>query len=107
MRLKAPPGPGVAVVDEGRIEVWGPQGGGFVDLPTLVSVEVTGAPGTAKRAWVLRSEDGSILVVPFGAAGAGRLPDALAALPGIDFEAAGRQPEGTIWRRDALRVGRR
>lgn len=107
MLLEAPTGPGVAVVDEGRIEVWGPQGGGFVDLPALVAVEVTGVPGTADRAWVLRSEDGNVLVIPFGAAGAERLPDGLAALPGIDFDAAGRGGAGTVWRRDAPRVARR
>lgn len=106
MRLAAPPGPGVAVVDEGRIGIWGPQGGGFVDLPALVAVEVSGAPGAADRAWVLRSEDGSVLVIPFGAAGAERLPDRLAALPGIDFGAAGRGAEGAVWRRDAPRVAR-
>lgn len=107
MRLVAAPGPGVAVVDEGRIGVWGPQGGGFVDLQALVAVEVSGGPGAADRAWVLRSEDGSVLVIPFGAAGAERLPDGLAALPGIDFGVAARGVDATIWRKDAPRVASR
>ena len=105
MRLgSAPPGPGVTVIDEARIGILGPEGGGFVDLPSLVAVEIEGAPGAADRAWVLRSEDGGRLVVPFGAAGAGALPDTLAALPGIDFGAAAEGNVATVWRRSLART---
>lgn len=101
MRLAATEaGPGVVVVDEGRIGLLGPTDGGFVDLPALVSVAIAGAPGDPGRAWVLRAEDGSGLVIPFGAVGADALPDALAALPGIDFAAADHGG-ATVWRRSA------
>lgn len=96
----AAPRPGVVVIDEGRVGLLGPAGGGFVDLPSLVSVAVTGAPGAVDRAWVLVAEDAPELVIPFGAAGAERLPDALAALPGIDFAAAD-VPGAVLWRRRA------
>jgi len=109
MRLAATaPGPGVVVIDEGRIGLLGPAGGGFVDLPALVSVAIAGPPGAPDRAWLLQSEDGGALVVPFGAVGAERLPDALAALPGIDFAAADRGA-AVVWRRSAgpgRRIGR-
>jgi hypothetical protein len=93
----AAPGPGVVTIDEGRIGLLGPAGGGYVDLPALASVAVAGRPGAADRAWVLRAEDGAALVIPFGAVGAERLPDALAALPGVDLAAAGARG-GVVWR---------
>ncbi len=98
MRLAAPPGPGVAVVDEGRIALFGPAGGGFVDLADLASVEVAGE--AEARAWLLRTAAGGALVVPFGAVGAERIPDALAALPGFDLSAAGER-SGVVWRAEA------
>jgi hypothetical protein len=90
--------PGMVIVDEGRIGLLGPEGGGFIDLPSLVAVEIVGGPGRPDRAWVLRGEDGGALVIPFGAAGAEALPDALAPLPGIDFAAADHAG-ATVWRR--------
>ena len=90
------PGPGLVTIDEGRIAFFGPTGGGFVDLGTLVAVDVVAGPGG--RAWALAAADGTRLVVPFGAVGAAGLPDALAALPGLDLAAAG---PGPVWRRDA------
>ena len=105
MRLAAAAeAPGVVVVDEGRIGLYGPQGGGFVDLAALVAVEVEGGPERPDRAWVLRAEDGAALAIPFGAAGAEALPDALAALPGIDFAAADRDG-ATLWRRRPAATG--
>jgi hypothetical protein len=94
------PGPGVVLIDEGRIGLLGPTGGGFADLSTLAAVEVSGRPGTQDRAWVLHAEDGSTLVIPFGAAGADRLPDALSALPGLDLAAAADR-EGPVWQASA------
>jgi hypothetical protein len=97
----APAAAGVVAIDEGRIGLMGPEGGGYVDLSDLVSVEVRGRG--AHRVWVLVAEDGARLVVPFGAVGAEALPDTLAALPGIDFEAAA-PGDGRLWTRDARRV---
>jgi hypothetical protein len=99
------PGPGVVVVDEGRIGLLGPAGGGFVDLPALTSVAIDGPPGAPDRTWLLRAEDGTALAIPFGAVGAERLPDALSLLPGIDFAAAERGA-AVVWRRAAA-PGRR
>ncbi|MBP7001915.1 hypothetical protein [Amaricoccus sp.] len=97
LRLAATaPEPGVVLIDEGRIGVFGPTGGGFVDLSTLAAVAVSGDPGGAGRAWVLRSEDGGVLVIPFGAVGAERIPDALASLPGLDLAAAAERA-GPVW----------
>ncbi len=105
MRLAgAAAAPGVVVIDEGRIGLLGPEGGGFVDLAALVAVEIAGGPGRRDRAWVLRGEDGGALVIPFGAVGAAALPDALAALPGIDLDAAGAAG-ATVWRRRAAASG--
>jgi hypothetical protein len=99
-RLRAAPEPGVVLVDEGRIGLMGPEAGGFVDLDGLLEVAVTGAPD---RAWRLTGEEG-VLVVPFGALGAEALPDVLAALPGIDLEAASQGP-AVIWRRRSRIAG--
>lgn len=90
--------PGVVAIDEGRIGHFGPLGGGFVDLPNLVSVSIVGAPGAPQRAWHLLAEDGAALWIPFGAVGAEELIDALSALPGIDFSAADERG-ATIWTR--------
>lgn len=100
-RLRGEPEPGVVVVDEGRIGLFGPVTGGFVDLDGLAEVAVVevGVEGVRRRAWRLTGEEG-VLVVPFGADGAEALPDVLAALPGIDFEAADQGP-GVIWRRSS------
>lgn len=99
-RLRSAPEPGVVLVDEGRIGLLGPAAGGYVDLDGLLEVAVTGAPD---RAWRLTGEEG-VLVVPFGALGAEMLPDVLAALPGIDLEAASQGP-AVIWRRRSRIAG--
>jgi hypothetical protein len=99
MRLGAAgPAPGLVVIDEGRIGLMGPDGGGFVDLDELALVAVDGAAGGAGRRWRLVALDGAAITIPFGAVGAERLPDTLAALPGIDFDAAGGRG-GVVWRR--------
>jgi len=97
---------GIVEVDEGRIAYFAPQGGGFADIPTLERVEIV-ATGRSGHAWLLTSEDGSRLAIPLGAAGAERIPDALAALPGIDLGAgvaavarSGRPPT-PVWTRPA------
>ncbi len=81
---------GVVVVDEARIAYFGPREGGFMDLPSVVRVEIVPrphAPRDSAHAWVLTAEDGGRLVIPLGAQGAAALYDALSPLPGIDFGA--------------------
>ena len=77
---------GVVVIDEARIGYMGPRDGGFVDLPSLVAVEIA-AQRSGVHAWVLTADDGTRLEIPLGAKGAERVFDALSALPGIDFDA--------------------
>lgn len=81
---------GVVVVDEARIGYFGPREGGFLDLPSVVRVEIVTRPhepAASAHAWVITAEDGSRLVIPLGAQGADGLFDALNPLPGIDFDA--------------------
>jgi hypothetical protein len=108
LRLHGRLGEGVVVVDEARIGYFGPRGGGFVDLPSIVRVEIVSRPhlpSDSGHAWVLTAEDGTRLVVPLGAEGADRLLDALSPLPGIDFDAGAAAVAGrgagraTVWRR--------
>jgi hypothetical protein len=109
LRLRASQlGEGVVVIDEARIAYFGPRGGGFVDLPSIVRVEIATRPHVppdSAHAWVLTGEDGTRLTVPLGADGAERLFDALSPLPGIDFDAgaaavaAGRPGRATVWRK--------
>jgi hypothetical protein len=109
VRLRADaPGAGVVVIDEWRIAYLGPRDGGFVDLPSIVRVEIVTRPHVppdSAHAWVLTAEDGTRLTVPLGAEGADRLFDALSPLPGIDFDAGaaavatGRPGRATVWRK--------
>ena len=85
------------VIEE--VDLAGPKDG-----EVLVEIVATGGSG---HAWLLTSEDGSRLAIPLGAAGAERIPDALAALPGIDLGAgvaavarSGRPPT-PVWTRPA------
>lgn len=108
VRLHTDLGEGVVVIDEARIAYFGPRGGGFVDVPAIVRVEIVTRPHVppdSAHAWVLVAEDGTRLVVPLGAGGADRLFDALSPLPGIDFDAgaaavAARRPgRAVVWRK--------
>jgi hypothetical protein len=99
---------GVVVIDEARIAYLGPRGGGFVDLPAVVRVEIVSrphVPPASQHAWVLTADDGTRLTIPLGAEGADRLFDALSPLPGIDFDAgaaavAARGPgRAVVWRK--------
>lgn len=104
LRLAAAPAAGVVGIDEARIGYFAPTGGGFVDLPALVAVDVRGGPS---RAWILHGED-AVLTIPFGARGAEALHDALSALPGIDLDAAAMPRGGIrrIWSREGSRRAR-
>ena len=79
-------------VDEGQVGYWGPSFGGFVALADLVEVRLTEFHGT--RQWRLRTASGEVLTVPVDAAGAEKLYDAFAALPGIDMAALRVLPAG-------------
>lgn len=75
--------PGVVEVDEGQIGYYGPTFGGFVALADLAELRLADFHGA--RAWRLKTHDGQVLLIPADAAGAERLFDAFAALPGIDM----------------------
>ena len=94
--------PGMVEVDEGQIGYLGPAFGGFVALPDLVELRVLTVQGS--RVWRLKQQDGQALLIPVAAAGADRLFDAFASLPGIDMnrlaEAADAgATDGLLWRR--------
>ena len=102
------PSEGMVVIDEARIGYFGPRGGGFVDLPSVVSVEIVTRPHLppdSGHAWLIRAEDGSELVIPLGAHGAEALISTLSALPGIDFDLGAEavaEPgarRATLWRK--------
>lgn len=77
--------PGMIEVDEGQIGYLGPDAGGFVGLPDLVELRLISLHG--RRLWRLKQADGQALLVPVDAAGAERLFDAFASLPGMDTQA--------------------
>jgi hypothetical protein len=81
--LRGVAAPGVVEVDEGQIGYFGPTFGGFVALAELAELRLAEFHGA--RAWRLKTQDGQVLLIPVDAAGAERLYDAFAALPGIDM----------------------
>ncbi len=113
--------PGMVEVDEGQVAYLGPAFGGFVALPDLVELRLLTMRG--RRLWRLKQADGQALLVPVDAAGAEKLYDAFAALPGMDVGAlvAALAPTGTaggtaiaadaetrvIWRRAGAGIARR
>ena len=74
--------PGVVEVDEGQIGYLGPTIGGYVSLPELAELRLITMRG--RRLWRLRQTDGQTILIPVDAAGADRLFDAFASLPGMD-----------------------
>ncbi|NUB44275.1 hypothetical protein GEU84_007765 [Fertoebacter nigrum] len=77
--------PGLVEVDEGQIGYMGPSFGGFVALPDLAELRLLTLHG--QRMWRLKQQDGQVLLIPVAAAGAERLFDAFATLPGMDTQA--------------------
>ncbi|MGQ0566073.1 MAG: hypothetical protein ACT4OK_13525 [Gemmobacter sp.] len=73
--------PGWVEVDEGQVGYLGPAFGGYVALPDLVEIRLLTMRG--RRLWRLKQADGQVLLVPVDAAGAERLYDAFASLPGL------------------------
>jgi hypothetical protein len=90
-------GPGTVVVAERRIGYLGPLGGGFVDLDALDRIDIVSGPGGGL--WRLHVTGAPPLDIPAGAEGAERLHDALASLPGIDWD---RVPGHLARRRPAI-----
>ena len=94
--------PGMVEVDEGQVGYLGPTFGGFVALPDLVEVRILTMQG--QRLWRLKQSDGQALLIPVSAAGADRLFDAFASLPGMDSQslvdaAGGKSGAGVVWQR--------
>jgi hypothetical protein len=77
--------PGLVEVDEGQIGYLGPEFGGYVALQDLVELRLVRMYG--RRMWRLKQADGQAVMIPVDAAGADRLFDAFASLPGIDTAA--------------------
>lgn len=77
--------PGMVEVDEGQIGYLGPAFGGYVALPDLTELRLLTMGG--RRLWRLKQADGQTLLIPVDAAGAERLFDAFASLPGMDSAA--------------------
>lgn len=83
-------GAGVVVVDERQVTYLSGLGGGAVSIDGLhlVEVETTAAgPGASDLFWHLYQGD-THLVIPGDAEGAAQIFDALAALPGVNYQAA-------------------
>lgn len=77
--------PGMVEVIEGQIGYLGPASGGYVAVPDLVELRLVALQG--RRLWRLKQEDGQALLIPVDAAGADRLFEAFASLPGMDMAA--------------------
>jgi hypothetical protein len=69
----------VVTLDERRITYLGPLDGGFIELDTMVQLDLTPAP-----AWRLIREDGGHLDIPTDAAGVEALFDVFNTLPGLN-----------------------
>ena len=95
--------PGVVEVVEGQVAYFGPDGGGFVVLEDLREIALVTSPDRRETAWRLTPTGGAPLQIPVGAAGAERLFDAFAQLPGLNLgrvsAAAGEGAAGLLWRR--------
>ncbi|MEL7116669.1 MAG: hypothetical protein AAGP08_13985 [Pseudomonadota bacterium] len=89
-RFPAPGGGlGLVEVDERRITYLGPDGGNSVSIEDLIRVRIDTndlGPFAADVFWSFTDITGETLVIPGDAEGVDKLFDALAALPGIDYE---------------------
>lgn len=107
--LRGVAAPGMVEVDEGQIGYFGPSFGGFVALAELSEVRLAVLHGA--RHWRLKTSAGEVLLVPVDAAGAEKLYDAFAVLPGIDMArltaALDRGAETLpLWRRGSVSLSR-
>lgn len=84
-------GPGVVELDERQITYFGPMGGAAISVDDLIRVEIdtidTG-PFNSDLFWTFTQTDGVSLRIPGDAQGVEILFDALAMLPGVDYQAA-------------------
>lgn len=95
-------GLGVVSVDEGQISYLAPEIGGFVSIAELVELRLLSVQG--RRMWRLRQSDGQAILIPVDAAGADKLFDAFAAVPGMDVSRLlAAKPDTVVWARH-LRV---
>ena len=98
-------GPGVVTVQEGRIGYYGPEGGGFVRVSELLSIDLVRAGLPDRREWLFTDVSGATLRIPNEAEGADQLPDALDVLPGLTYQQlatallTSRQGGEGLWRR--------
>lgn len=99
-------GVGVVEVDERQITYLGPMGGGALSINELqrIKVRTTGlGPAAADFYWEFTDNAGQRLTIPGNAENAGKLFDALTALPGADYEAVIRasksktETEQLVW----------
>ena len=88
-------GPGVVLVDEGRIAYLGPLGGGTMDLEEIARIEII------DETWIFTARDGTVLPIASGSEGVAPLADALAALPEFDVARLRPKTDGRqeIWAR--------
>ena len=77
--------PGLVELDEAQVGYLGPEIGGFLSLNEVVELRILTLRG--RRVWRLKQADGQALLIPVDAAGAERLFDAFANLPGIEQSA--------------------
>ena len=79
-------GPGVLIIEEGRISYFGPEQGAVVALDALVAVDIlttSGGPEAEDLFWILSDETGQMAAIPGGAEGAAQLLDTLSSLQGF------------------------
>ncbi len=76
-------GPGLVEVTERQITYLASDDGASVDIAAMTRLELRTSVN-AERMWVLKQSEGPTLFIPTGAAGAEKLFDAFAILPGID-----------------------
>lgn len=98
--------PGLVEIDEGAVRFFAARAlGGEIALRDLVEIRLLVLSGRSH--WRLKSGDGQALLVPVDSAGAERLADAFATLPGVDMGriSAALQGKGpsvqTVWTRPA------
>lgn len=76
--------PGLVEIDEGAIRYFAPRAlGGEISLRDLVEIRFLRLSGRGH--WRLRTLDAQALLIPVDAAGAEKLADAFASLPGVDM----------------------
>jgi len=74
--------PGLVELDEAQVGYLGPETGGFLSLNEVIELRILTLRG--RRVWRLKQADGQALLIPVDAAGAERLFDAFANLPGME-----------------------